>query len=80
MPTLILHMAGEEAIVGDVEALPTSTDNSILIKHPRRRDGKDLTIIEASVSVIIIPLWRLNFVEVLPEEEEEEIISFVREK
>lgn len=80
MPTLIIHIQNEEAILGDVDELPATTDTIIYVKNPRRRDGKDLPYIDGNVMTAAWPLWRVNFIEILPSGTEEEIISFVREK
>ena len=77
--TIILHIANEDAVVGEVEELPAPGDNLIIIQNPRRRDGKDLHYLEASVTTVMWPMHRLNFIEVLPGEEEEQVIGFVRE-
>ncbi len=79
MPVLLLHLMNEDPVVGEVEALPETTDVMICVKNPHRRDGKDLTYLEPNVSTVIWPLSRINFIEVMPTGEEEEIISFVRE-
>ncbi len=79
MPTILIHMLNEDPVLGEVEQLPGVTDTLICIKNPRRRDGKDLHYLEANVSTVIWPVARLNFIEVMPSGEEEEIISFVRE-
>ncbi len=80
MPTIIIHIQNEEPIVGDVDELPSTTDTLIFVKNPRRRDGKDLPNLDASVMSAAWPLARITFFEVLPSGTEEEIISFVREK
>jgi hypothetical protein len=77
--TVILHIANEDAVVGEVEELPSPGDNLIIVQNPRRRDGKDLIYLEANVTTVIWPMHRMNFIEVLPGEEEEQIIGFVRE-
>ncbi len=79
MPTLIIHIQNEDPVIGDVDALPNGSDNVIIVKNPRKRDGKDLPYLDNSVNVVVWPLWRINFIEVLPMAEEEEIITFVRE-
>ncbi len=80
MPHLVLlHLVGEEPIAGEVDELPKPTDNIITVSHPRRRDGKDIHYIDARAVKVIWPLARVNFIEVLGEEEGEQIISFVRE-
>lgn len=76
---VILHVANEEPVLGEVEELPTPLDNVIIVNNPRKRDGKDLHYLDSRVTQVVWP-WRvLNFIEILPSEDEEEIISFVRE-
>jgi hypothetical protein len=76
---VILHVAGEVAIAGEVEELPKPTDNLLIVMNPRTREGKDLHYIEANVSKVIWPINKLTLIEVLEGEEEEKIIGFVRE-
>lgn len=77
--TLILHIQNEEPVVGEVEELPSSTDSIIVINNPRKRDGKNLPYLDDNVVTVVWPIVRLNYIEVLAGEEEEEIIGFVRE-
>jgi hypothetical protein len=77
--TVLVHLSGEEAIVGEVEELPAASDVSITINNPRRRDGKDLAFVQGNVVTVIWPMHRINFIEVLPTAEEERLIGFVRE-
>lgn len=79
MPTLLIHIQNEDPVVGDVESLPTAIDTLLLVKNPRRKDGKDLFFLDANVTTVIWPINRINFIEVLPGVEEEDIITFVRE-
>lgn len=79
MPTILLHVMNDDPIMGEVEHLPTNSDNIILLKNPRRKDGKDLTNLETNVTQVYWPMQRINFIEVIPIGEEEEIVSFVRE-
>jgi hypothetical protein len=77
--TIVLHLNNEEAVTGEVEEIPAPTDTLIVINNPRRIDGKDLHYLSEDVVTVIWPISRLNFLEILPTKEEEEIISFVRE-
>ncbi|MBN1303780.1 MAG: hypothetical protein JXA13_05040 [Anaerolineales bacterium] len=77
--TLLLHISGEEAIIGEVDELPAPSDNMIRINNPRRRDGKDLHYIQNDVVAAIWPLEKINFIEILPGDEDDQIIGFVRE-
>lgn len=79
MPSVIVHISNEDPVLGEIEDLPGITDSIIIIKNPRRRDGKDLPQIDPNVTTVIWPMNRLNYIEVLPSAEEEEIITHVRE-
>jgi len=79
MINIILHVAGEEPIFGEVEELPGPSDTMIKVGHPRKLDGKDLPYLADGVSWVYWPLHRLNFIEIVPSHEDEEIIGFVRE-
>jgi len=77
--TLILHVAGEDPIVGEVDEMPKPEDVLVILNNPRRRDGKDIHYLQSNVVQAIWPVNRINFIEVLPGEQEEQIIGFVRE-
>ena len=77
--TIILHIAGEASVAGEIEDLPKPTDSIIVVSHPRQKDGKDLHYIDQSVSKVIWPLAKVSFIEILENAEEEKIIGFVRE-
>ena len=79
MPTLLIHISNEDPILGEVEKLPEQTDQTILVKNPRRKDGKDLHYLQTNVTEVIWPLSRVAFIEVIPGNEEEQIIGFVRD-
>ncbi|HPH97247.1 MAG TPA: hypothetical protein PKW33_15130 [Anaerolineaceae bacterium] len=79
MLTVVLHIQNEDAVLGEMEDLPTMQDTMVTVKHPRRRDGKDLIYLDANVTTVIWPLSRINFIEIMPSAEEEEIIGFIRE-
>jgi hypothetical protein len=79
MPSILIHLLNEDPVLGEVDALPGVGDILITLKNPRRKDGKDLHYLEANVNTVMWPIARLNFIEVMPTGEEEEIISFVRE-
>jgi hypothetical protein len=79
MPSIILHIQNEDPVLGEVDAFPTATDVLITVHNPRRRDNKDLPYLDQSVTSVIWPVSRINFIELLSSGEEEKIISFVRE-
>ena len=44
-----------------------------------RIDGVSIHYLDEGVSTVIYPLRRINFIQVLPSAEEEDVIGFVRE-
>jgi hypothetical protein len=77
--TLLVHLVGEDPIIGEAEELPTATDTTITVNNPRRRDGKDLPYVQSNVVTVVWPMHRVNFIEVMPTAEEERLIGAVRE-
>jgi hypothetical protein len=77
--TVIVHIENQDPVVGEMEELPSAGDQFVQIKNPRLRDGKDLTYLVEGVTTVIWPIMKINFIELMPTEEEEKIIGFVRE-
>ena len=77
--SVILHIAGEAAIAGEIDELPKPIDSIITVSNPRQRDGKDLHYISNNVVKVIWPLAKVSFIEILEGTDEEKIIGFVRE-
>jgi len=77
--TLIIHISNEEPVVGEVEELPAAVDNMLIVNNPRRLDGKDLPYLAEDAITVYWPISRINFIEVIFEQAEEDIIGFVRE-
>lgn len=77
--SVILHIAGEPSIMGEVEELPKPTDTLIVVSNPRLRDGKDIHYLEHNVVKVIWPVDKINLIEILESEDEERLIGFVRE-
>lgn len=77
--SVILHVAGEASILGEIDELPKPSDTIITLTNPRLRDGKDIHYLEQNVVKVIWPLVRVTLIEILQSEEEENLIGFVRE-
>lgn len=77
--TLLLHIVGESAMMCDADQLPNPNDNCITVTNLRTRDGKDISTIDLNATHFIFPWTRINFIEVLGAEEEEEIVGFARD-
>ncbi len=77
--TLVIHVQNSDPVMGEADELPSPSDTMVVVKNPRRVDGKDLHYLAENVMTVYWPIERINFIEVLSEGEEEEIIGFVRE-
>lgn len=77
--TVILHVAGEASIAGEIEDLPKPTDTIIVVSNPRQKDGKDLHYIDNNVVKVIWPMSKISFIEIMESTEEDKIIGFVRD-
>jgi hypothetical protein len=77
--TVLIHIANEDPVVGEIEEMPSPTDVSLRVQNPRKRDGKDLHYIQNDVTTVFWPWSRISFMEILPSGAEDEIIGFVRE-
>jgi len=77
--SVILHIAGESSILGEIEELPKSNDTILTVSNPRMRDGKDIHYLEHNVVKVIWPIYKITLIEILESEEEESLIGFVRE-
>jgi hypothetical protein len=70
MQTLLIHINNAEAFKIDVDDLPQPNDNFIIGKSPREKTEKEVNWIEEGVTTLIIPMWRITFIEVLPSADE----------
>jgi hypothetical protein len=77
--TVMVHVLNEDAVVGEVENLPELTDQVIIVSNVRRRDGRDVSYVLPETTTVVYPWSRVHCVEILPSEEEEEVVSFIRE-
>jgi hypothetical protein len=69
---------GEDPFLAEVEELPKPGDQSLTLLNPRRRDNKPLHYLERETISMILPLHRINFVEITPSHDTEEVDLFFR--
>ncbi len=72
MITLQIHIANAEPIKLDVEEMPGMTDVAIIGTNPRDRQERELSWIDDGVTTVVIPWWRINYIQVLPDREADE--------
>ena len=77
--TVLMHLTGEDPVLGEIEEMPAPSDTIVSVNNPRRKDGKDLPYIDGNVVTVVWPVHRITFLEILPTADEEELIGFVRE-
>ena len=77
--SVLIHITGEEAVVGEIDSLPDPTDQVLIVSGVRYRDGRHVSYVLPETNVVIWPWARIHCVEIMPGDEEEEIVSFIRE-
>lgn len=77
--TVLIHLANEEPVLAEMDKLPEGNDTVFHALNPRMKDGKDLRYLTANVTHVVWPVARLTFLEILPGDEEEKVVGFVRE-
>jgi hypothetical protein len=76
----ILHVVGEESVLGEIEAMPNPSDNFVVVTNPRRKDGKPLPTVNEDVSSVVFPWTRIAFIELFEESSQREsVVGFFRE-
>jgi hypothetical protein len=77
--TVLIHISNEEAVVGEVEELPDPSNQVLIVNNVRYRDGRQVSYVLPETDTVIYPWARIHCVEIMPGEEKEEVVSFVRE-
>jgi len=70
MYTIILHVANSAPVKVEVEELPNPTDVSVLGRNPRERNDKEFDWLDEGVESVIFPWWRINYIQILPNEDD----------
>ncbi len=77
--TVLIHLANEDPIMAEMDELPSTQDQVIVVNNPRQRDGKDLHYVLPEVQTLVFPWNRITFLEIMPTDEEEDVVSFIRD-
>ena len=77
--TVVVHIRNAEPMLAEIEELPGKTDTLINLSNPRQRDGKDLIFLDHNVVTVIWPLAEISFIEIMPGDTSEDVVSFIRE-
>ena len=77
--SVIVHTRSAEPMLAEIDELPEAKDTLIKLSNPRQRDGKDLMFLERNVVSVYWPWAEISFMELLPGETAEDVVSFIRE-
>ena len=77
--SVIVHTRNAEPMLAEIDELPDAKDTLIKLSNPRQRDGKDLMYLERNVVSVYWPWAEISFMEILPGETAEDVVSFIRE-
>ena len=77
--TVLIHILNEEAVVGEIEEFPEASDQVLIVSNVRYRDGRQVSYVLPETDTVIYPWVRIHCVEIMPSEEKEEVVSFIRE-
>ena len=77
--SVIVHIANEEPALGEIERMPEPMDTILVINNPRKMDGRDLSYLADEVTTMILPWHRIIFLEIMPSDDDDDIIGFVRD-
>ncbi|GAB5491396.1 MAG: hypothetical protein Phog2KO_16110 [Phototrophicaceae bacterium] len=70
MYTIVLHISNSEPVKLDVEELPSSTATCVIGKNPRLRSDREVDWVDEGVTTVVIPMYRLNYIQVMPGDDE----------
>lgn len=77
--TVILHIAGEDPVLCEMEHEPQPSDNFVLVNNLRRKDGKDINYLAPNCTAVLFPWNRITFIEYMVDEaERSKVIDFFR--
>jgi hypothetical protein len=61
----IIHLAGEDAILGELDSPPDPTHNFIVLRNVRKKDGKSLAYLAEGVELVLYAWHRITFLEIM---------------
>jgi hypothetical protein len=65
--TAIVHLAGEDAFLAELDDLPNPIHNYLLMRNIRKKDGKPLTYVTEGATVFLYSWNRITFIELMSE-------------
>lgn len=77
---VVVHLHNEDPFVAELDAMPDPKDNFVVLRNPRRRDGKALSFVTDGATSFLYPWTRITFIEILDGAgTPESIVGFFRE-
>ena len=61
----VIHMVGEDAILGDLDGVPNPRHQFLLLRNIRKKDGKPLAYVADNAEVFLFAWHRITFVEIM---------------
>jgi len=77
--SVIVHIRNAAPMLAEIDEMPQLTDVLLKLSNPRQKDGKDLIFLERNVVSVYWPWAEISFLEILPGDTAEEVVSFIRE-
>lgn len=77
--TVLLHIAGEDPVLAEMDQEPLPSDMFVKVSNLRKRDGKEVAYLASGVQSVIYPWHRITFIEIMPTQEDRgSVIDFFR--
>jgi len=77
--TVLLHIRNEDSVLGELEEMPEPNSQFLAVRSPRLRDGREVTYILPETNTVLYPWSIIHCVEIMPTEEDEQIVTFIRD-
>lgn len=77
--TVLLHIMNEDSVVGEIDELPDPAEQFLTLRSPRLRDGREVTYLLAETNTVLYPWNRIHCVEIMPTEDDEQVVTFIRD-
>jgi hypothetical protein len=61
----IVHIHGEDAILGELDELPDPTHTFVVLRNIRKKDGKPLTYVADGATAFLYAWNRISFIELI---------------
>jgi hypothetical protein len=65
--TAIVHLHGEDAVLGDLDEVPDPRHNFVLLRNLRKKDGKALSYVADGATAFLYAWNRISFIELMGE-------------